>query len=452
MRSAQLAGLALAAVAFVAASMSVPPAEAAGRAPVPSATGARATIALTVGDGLNASTWNSGSFQIVNTSTGGERIARLRIDLRTALLPDLVFDPLGQAGDTVAKCLDVDSDPAAVGMVPPGNVCASPFTGPHDGGYDQLEIGFTGFDPGRTFSFSVDVDPTSIKGSPAPGPAESGSVSGLELTGSSFEVTFSDGSVMVAQPYRSPGSDGGSQAAAMAGLPPAPGIQVVGLASTPATVPSPDQTVRVSGPPGSQVALLHVEAGLYTTGLPGGEFDVDPFEANSVVGVAELAAALGGSGIADIPVTLRRSSADSGLNYFVAVLKDALGRTGPPSSVLVLVPEDCSAPPLRSVTLALAGDVITWTMLPGATHYDLVRGGLRALLSQGDFSAAVGDCLADQDSSRQFVDSSLPAPGDGLFYLVRGGNCGGEGTYDSGGPAQLQSRDAGIAASVGACP
>ena len=423
-----------------------------GGLPVPLATGAQATVALTAGGGINASTWNNGSFRIANTSTGGERIERLRVDLRSALLPDLVFDPLGQAGDTVAKCLTVDSDSAVVGLVPPADPCSTPFAGPHDGGYDQLQIDFTGFNSGEAFSFSVDVDPTSIKGCPAPGPSESGSVSGLELIGSSFEVTFSDGAVLLVQPYRSPGSDGASQATATPGLPTAPGIQVAGLASTPATVSSPAQTVRVSGPAGSQVALLQLETGLFTAGLPGGGFDVDPFEANSVVGIVERAAVLNGSGIADVPVTLLRTSASAGLNYFVAVLKDVSGRTGPASPVLVLVPEDCSAPPLRSVSLALTGDTIAWTMLPGATSYDLVRGDLRTLLPQGNFAAAVSACLADHLSSTLFVDPATPASDDGFFYLVRGNSCGGHGTYDSGGVAQVQSRDAGIAASAGSCP
>jgi hypothetical protein len=421
-------------------------------APVPLATGAQATVALTAGGGINASTWNNGSFRIANTSTGGERIERLRINLSSALLPDLVFDPLGQAGDTVAKCFTADSDPAVVGLVPPADPCATPFTGPHDGGYDRLQIDFTSFNSGEAFSFSVDVDPTSIKGTSAPGPGESGSVSGLELIGSSFELTFSDGAVLVAQPFRSPGSDGASQATAIPGPATAPGILVAGLATTPATVSSPAQTIRVSGPAGSQVALLQLEMGLFTDGLPGGGFDIDPFEANSVVQIVEHPTVLNGSGIADIPVTLLRSSASSGLNYFVAVLKDASGGTGPPSPALVLVPEDCNSPPLRSVSLTLTGNALMWTALPGAMHYDVVRGGLRALPPLGHFSSAVSDCLAENASSTLFVDPSTPTPGDGFFYLVRGGSCGGEGTYDSGGVGQVRSRDAGVAASAGACP
>jgi hypothetical protein len=210
--------------------------------------------------------------------------------------------------------------------------------------------------------------------------------------------------------------------------------------------------VRVSGPAGSSVTLLQMEAGLYTAGLPGGGFDIDPFEANSIVAILERTAILGGSGSVDFPVTLLRSSPASGLNYFVAVMRDASGRTGTVSANLILVPEDCNAPPIRSVSISIAGDVIEWTPLPGATTYDLVRGGQQALHPQGDFGVATLVCLVDQAAATLFVDPAIPAPGDGFFYLARGNSCGGRGTFDSGGAGQVQSRDAGIAASAGWCP
>ncbi len=40
----------------------------------------------------------------------------------------------------------------------------------------------------------------------------------------------------------------------------------------------------------------------------------------------------------------------------------------------------------------------------------------------------------------------------GWFFLVRGANCLGNGTYDSGSPGQVAPRDAGIAASGGDLP
>jgi hypothetical protein len=45
-----------------------------------------------------------------------------------------------------------------------------------------------------------------------------------------------------------------------------------------------------------------------------------------------------------------------------------------------------------------------------------------------------------------------PAAGQGDWFLVRGVTAGGAGSYDSGDPAQVGSRDAGIAASGNGCP
>ena len=42
--------------------------------------------------------------------------------------------------------------------------------------------------------------------------------------------------------------------------------------------------------------------------------------------------------------------------------------------------------------------------------------------------------------------------GDGYWYLVRGVNCKGKGTYNSGGAAQIGLRDGEIAASGSDCP
>ena len=85
-----------------------------------------------------------------------------------------VFDPFGQAGDAVAKSYTLDGGLKQASYV---------FEQPHDGGFDVLVVRYNGFDPGDFSAFSLDIDPTSIKGGSAPGPAESGSVGGLELVG-----------------------------------------------------------------------------------------------------------------------------------------------------------------------------------------------------------------------------------------------------------------------------
>jgi len=413
-----------------------------------------ASLTVTPGGGIDASTWNTGAFTIDNLSLQGVRIARVRIDLSTALLSDLVFDPLGQAGDTVAKCLTPDSNPGLVGLVQSADPCSGPFSAAHDGGYRVLALDFTDFRPGRSFLFSVDVDPTVIRGTAAPGPAESGSVSGLEMTGALVEFTFSDGAVLSAPLFPISGDDGGARATVRDGAIATPGIALVGVPSLPATLEATAQTVRLSGPPGAHMLLLRAEGVLDTTGLPGNGFDVDPFEADTVVGVEQRAIVLDASGFADVPIDLTRSGPDAGVNFLAATVEGPAARTGPLSPVLVAVPESCSDAPPRSPSLAMSGQSIAWSPLAGATRYDVVRGDLGTLRStHGRYDLAVTGCLAFRTQETVVSDPATPPAGQAFFYLARGRSCGGAGTWDDGtGFGQVAPRDPSIAAAPSTCP
>jgi hypothetical protein len=93
-----------------------------------------------------------------------------------------------------------------------------------------------------------------------------------------------------------------------------------------------------------------------------------------------------------------------------------------------------------------------WTTVPLATGYDVVRGGLQALRSSGgSFGTSTVGCVANNSTLGSAADGTTPAPGDGYWYLVRGINCGGSGTFDTGQPDQIRSRDAGIAGSGNDC-
>jgi hypothetical protein len=95
---------------------------------------------------------------------------------------------------------------------------------------------------------------------------------------------------------------------------------------------------------------------------------------------------------------------------------------------------------------------LAWSAVAGATGYDVVRGDLAVLAaSNGDFTAAVVACLAEDQPSPALDDTDAPAEGTGFWYLVRGTNCGGGASYDSGGPGQVGSRDAELDASLAAC-
>ena len=302
------------------------------------ATVASALVEVTAGGGLTASTYGSGSFRLTNLSAAGVRLTRARFDLPSALLRDLVFDPIGAAGDLTAKCFTPDAGAATVGLNSVGDPCSGPFQGPHDGGYDALEITFADFDPGELFTFSVDADPTSIKGVSAPGPNETGSVSGLELSGAGVTLDFDDGSSLSAPLYREPGSLGGARAMLKADPPSPPTLDVLGLSGTPAVVSDPSQTARVTGPPDAPISLLVVEGGIYTAGVPGGSYDVEPFEANTALVVSETRGRIGAGGTLDIPVTLTHTGSNGGLNHLIATVldRDGSGRAGPLSGKWVI--------------------------------------------------------------------------------------------------------------------
>lgn len=114
-----------------------------------------------------------------------------------------------------------------------------------------------------------------------------------------------------------------------------------------------------------------------------------------------------------------------------------------------------AATPAGSPTLSfsLAGDQLSWSSLVGATWYDIVRGDVRTLISSGgDFTAATLGCLANDQITNSVSYTGVPGPGQAFWFLVRGANCGGRGTYDSGVASQVGSRDSEINASVPACP
>lgn len=96
---------------------------------------------------------------------------------------------------------------------------------------------------------------------------------------------------------------------------------------------------------------------------------------------------------------------------------------------------------------------LTWSALAGASSYDIVRGSLGILASShGNFTMATQACIANNLAVTTLLDNTGAPAGGGIWYLVRGSNCGGAGTYDSGALSQSGARDAEIQASAGACP
>ncbi len=296
----------------------------------PEGTGAEALVSVDPpGSQINGSTYGNGSFQIQNLSTDGQRITQVAFAVNSAILPDVVFDPNGTAGDTVGRVFTPDGNAGAVGLQ------SHTFAFPHHGGFQTLAVVFDDFEPGESFGFAVDMDPTTINGVSAPGPNESGSISGLELVGSYVRVEFDDGTIIENDLFRLGSTLDASSAIMRPGTRAAPTVDVLGV-SEPAVVTSPGQTVRVAAPPGSDVRLLVVEAGLYLDGVPGGGFDVDPFEANSAQSIQSFDATVGAGGFVDIPITLTKSDDDAGISHLAATVLEDGGWTGRVSDTAVL--------------------------------------------------------------------------------------------------------------------
>jgi hypothetical protein len=110
--------------------------------------------------------------------------------------------------------------------------------------------------------------------------------------------------------------------------------------------------------------------------------------------------------------------------------------------------------PSIDIELSLDSTLLMWSPVGLATAYDVVRGDLSTLRSSGgDFTSATQTCSVDDagGTSLSITDDS-PAVGSGFWYLARAVSCGGNGTYDSGGPGQAGPRDPGINAAPSSCP
>ncbi|MFS4448042.1 malectin domain-containing carbohydrate-binding protein [Maribacter sp. 2307UL18-2] len=279
-------------------------------------------IEMTPGADLDTSTFTAGSMQITNNSSGALQITNVTIDLSTGILPDMVFDPLGNGGDATAKCFEASTGATAVGLVVPTDPCATPFSQPRNGGFDVMSIDFKEFDPGEIFTFATDIDPNSIQAVPGAGAA--GSVSGFEVVGATVTISFSDGSNLTTSIYED-GSLGGGQAIAALDTPVTPSISVVGTGVGPATVNSLNQVVTVTGTPGDVVSLMVVDSRLYIA-QGGDPFNVpDPtYYANEAMAKSLYTGLIGTGGSVDIPIELLQTSfgngtPDGGLNQLVAV-------------------------------------------------------------------------------------------------------------------------------------
>ncbi|MDX2302304.1 MAG: putative Ig domain-containing protein, partial [Microscillaceae bacterium] len=302
-----------------------------------------------------ASTFGGGS--MVLTNTGNQNIVKVTIDMESAFLPDIVFDPEGLAGDAVAKPLQISSV-GGTGYITPANAAIDPFSKPQNGtnnqdGFLAMTLNFNDFNPGEAITFSVDIDPTSIKSDPNSGNA--GSVSGFELIGSVVTVQLQDGSILTGSLFDN-GSNGGSKAVIYKpdGLT-VPTVALQGSNASQVIVTTANQVINITGAPNSTVTLLRGDGRLQLDD-DGVGYDIDAFEANEIIAKQVYNVTLDASGNASVPVTLTQTTSpgggnagpNGGLNHFIAVTKGTNGQISVASQVLVVLfdPAGANLPPV----------------------------------------------------------------------------------------------------------
>ncbi|MGH9866909.1 MAG: matrixin family metalloprotease [Candidatus Polarisedimenticolia bacterium] len=132
-------------------------------------------------------------------------------------------------------------------------------------------------------------------------------------------------------------------------------------------------------------------------------------------------------GTAGIAFLLRaeRLGQGEGRTYTAVYLgSDASGNTATVSATSV-VPHSqggSTDPLVLSVRETGSGTVVDWLEVPGAHHYNVIRGSVRGLYDAGpDYGAGPVTCLEAlslNTTSEEAADSLVPAPGEALFYLV----------------------------------
>lgn len=116
----------------------------------------------------------------------------------------------------------------------------------------------------------------------------------------------------------------------------------------------------------------------------------------------------------------------------------------------VPAPPPPSGSPSLMVSESAGNAALFWSIIPGATGFDVVSGDLGVLHATGSFQLSTQQCLASHIPDTVRSDADPVAAGQGRWFLVRAANCGGSGTYNDG--TQINSRDAGIQASSHHCP
>jgi len=268
-----------------------------------------ATFTVNPGCTLGANTFTDGSFQISNTSPGGQNISSVSLHLNSAILPKLVFDPSGTAGDASGK--DFTPNSGAANVLPGAHSFSDPLG---NGGFQSISIPFSDFNPGESFTFSIDIDPTSIEGLLTAETSLAATLSGSELTGATVSVNFSDGSSVSGKLYPMTACNGAAEVMLSSCNDIATPVIKSTVDQSPTLVYNTSQFYTVYGKPGDQACVWVAESGFYDgTVTPNG------FEANDVTAVAQYCGTIAADGKVSVPFSLFGDDGD--INRVTAVVK-----------------------------------------------------------------------------------------------------------------------------------
>lgn len=277
-------------------------------------------------------TTDPGAFKILNISQGGQQITSLRFDVTTAFLPNLMFDVSDAGGDNISQ----EFTPGIDDIV---TVTDFRYSQPYHGGFRTMTVDFADFAPNDFFTFSADVDPSSIFGTTAPGPGDAGSIDGIELIGTKVTVTFDDGTTLTGRTYRIPGSRRGSQVTfqQQTNLT-APTMEIPNYDFIAGTASTRSQTILVYGNPGDVISVVYVEGGQFVAPDADHDFLPEFYDANNLntETIGEQVYTMGPEGVMEVNLALASTSDQGGLNYMISAKLDDFGRPGPASRPLIL--------------------------------------------------------------------------------------------------------------------
>jgi hypothetical protein len=382
----------------------------------PTAPAGDVSFLVTPNKGIGASTYTDNSFSIANAGGSTAQIAKITFDLRSAILPGMIFDPSGLGGDVTGvptKAFTVN------GKTGTFDVTASYSEGSVEYGFGVMTLTFTNFDPGDALSFSIDIDPKNIRGSDGSGAA--GAVSGAELAGSHITVDYAGGETRELDIFGD-GSVGGAEGKALASAVAEPILTVAGISTGQIAVNSTSQVVSITGTAGARIKIMAM-----TTDTA----DAQPtsiFDGNKAIAVKYSIVTLDANGKGTLAITVPE---DNPLFLSAVVVDSAGDPIGAVSTAIVVAKQDVSVTDMDSD--GLSNTVDPFALDPqngGSTELSVVHGyGLDFSNGSTPFGAGfTGVAVNGVNSHTELATSGSVAGGKLSVVLGTGDSWGSTNT------------------------